>query len=352
MKILYVEDELSKNIPKIIQLFSKYLGDENIKELKTLEEDKYGGSPEEIKKIVEKSNLIEVEYRFPGGLKKIINNYKQYALFVIDRNLSNVEYDYDEIVAIDPNYNEVLYDKYFEREGDYFLQKLVYAKIDVMTKFYFLTGFAKSELRNADEIKTHIDFGKFTYQNIIEKGKSKEDEKNLINIINNIKILKLHWENREYLEILRNRIGEKAPYNFINLLDSKDSNESVVISKNLGLIRNILENILTIIANNQNAPEICFNKRNKKQIVIRNIIRWINDYNKERDCKIYRLGSSSIIKNFLYDIQEIASDFGAHENLEDKKVKPKPSSYQPTANSVNALIYDLKDIILWFNKIS
>lgn len=346
MKILYVEDELSNNIPKIIQLFSKYLGDENIKELKTLEEDEYGGSPEEIKAIVEKSNLIEVEYRFPEALDKIMNNYKQYSLFIIDRNLSDIEeYELDEIAEIDPNYNQKFYNHFYTREGDYLLQKLVY-DIDIMSQFYFLTA-NNDELRISSDVHTHINNEKFSKDNFIEKGNIKP----LIYVINNIEILNLQNENQIYIKILRNRVGERASEKFVHLLSKKDSENPDDISNNLGAIRNVLSNILTILSKSLKAPDTCWNKKNKNQIVLRNVIYWINPYDKENRTVNYKYNSNSIIKNFLYDIQEIASDFGSHEDLEDEKLKSKPSGYQPTVNTVNALIYELKDIILWFDKI-
>ncbi|WP_207680782.1 hypothetical protein [Desulfonema magnum] len=70
MKILYVEDELSRNIPGIIRLFEKYLGKKKIRRLKELEEDEsgYGAEPDEIKGIVEETNIVEVEYRFPARI--------------------------------------------------------------------------------------------------------------------------------------------------------------------------------------------------------------------------------------------------------------------------------------------
>jgi len=51
----------------------------------------------------------------------------------------------------------------------------------------------------------------------------------------------------------------------------------------------------------------------------------------------------AIRPNFFYDIQEICSDFGPH-------AKSVSKGFQPTSNTVNVLIYELKDIILWFDK--
>lgn len=203
MKILFVEDELSKNIPRITSLFSKYLGKNTVKKLNALEADEsgYGAAPEEIKEIVEATNLIEVEYRFPEALRKIIQSYDKYALFIIDRNLVEGEYEFDEVRAIDSAFDEAQYEKYFEREGDYLLQKLVLdSHVDVMGKFYFLTAYsAEDELRGSEDIKTLIDFGKFNTENFIEKG----DLDRLINIIENIRILNLQNDNKRYLNILR-----------------------------------------------------------------------------------------------------------------------------------------------------
>ena len=110
------------------------------------------------------------------------------------------------------------------------------------------------------------------------------------------------------------------------------------ISANLGTIRNLLENILTEIAIEKNAPEVCFNEKNIKQIVMGNVIYWITKENPDS------FKSNSIIKNELFDIKQICSDFGSHSNSNNK-------GFQPTVNTVNALVYELKDIILWFGDI-
>jgi len=340
LKILYVEDELTKNIPKIVQLFSNLLDVNIINRLNEMENDEsgYGADSQEIKEIVELSNIIEVEYKFSSALEKVINNFQEYSLFIIDRNLSSEDYNTELIATIDSDYDSKLTKMYKEREGDYLLQKLVYKGIDILSRFYFLTAYSTSELPNADEIQKHIELKKFKDNNIIEKGNS-ELTRGLINKINNIKIFILQWENRAFLDILRAKVGDKAPYNFITLLQNKDSNDSVKISANFGLIRNLLENILTKIAKFKNASDICFNDKNKEQIVMGNVIYWIT---KEENQK--RFISNSIIKNFLYDIKQICSDFGVHS-------KSQSDGFQPTSNTVNALVYELKDIILWFGDI-
>ncbi len=343
MKILFVEDELSSNIDRIVELFENYLEHSIIKQLKELKDDPtgFGASNQDIKEVFENSGLIDIEFKFSAALYKVINDYQNYSLFIIDRNLASEDYNTEMIHEIDQNFDEKLHNKYHEREGDYLLQKLVYQGADVLSQFYFLTAYSASELPNADEIKNHIDLKKFKEKNLIEKGNS-ESKNYLMNRINNLEILKLHWENKVFIDILRKKVGKNLPYKFIELLKNKDSSDSVRTEMSFDLIRNLLENILTELAKKQNAPKICFNKKSEKQIITRNVIKWINDFNKEKEEPIYRFNSNSIIKNFLYDIQGICSDFGAHK-------KSEMTGFQPTSNTVNALIFELKDIILWFN---
>lgn len=334
MKILYVEDELSKNIPRLIRLFSKYLSKKEIKILKELETDDpgYGAEPEEIKKIVEKTGLIEVEYRFPEALKKIIQNYKKYALFIIDRNLSEIEYEHDELRQIDASYNKDQYDKFFEREGDYLLHKLLYKSVNVLTKFYFLTAYpAPDVIRGADDLKIHVDFGEFHAENFIEKADN-EQLKKLKLIIENINILNLQEENKEYLNILRNKIDEETAEKFLKVVQEKEEIER--IGDNLKEIRIIYETILE--ACSQKIPDMSSNCTDKYGKVFpgKGTIDWLS--NNEH--------INSILRNFFFSINKICSEFGAHQN------RP-PSEYKPTLNTVNSIIYALKDVILWFGKV-
>ena len=332
MKILYVEDELSKNIPRVIRLFSKYLSKKEIKNLKEADETDYVAEPESIKKIVEKTGVIEIEYRFPDALQKIIQNIEKYALFIIDRNLSEIEYEHDEISQIDAHYSADQYDKFFEREGDYLLQKLIYKGVNVLRKFYFLTAYpAPDEIRGAGDLQTHVDFGKFHAENFIEKGDNEQLEK-LKLIIENIKILNLQEENKEYLNILRKKINEETAERFLKILDEKD--ERMRIGDNLKDIRIIYEYILKACL--QKIPDMnsnCTNEYGNLRMG-QKTIKWLSDSGY----------INNILRNFFFSINKICSEFGAHQNLEN-------SQYEPTLNTVSSLVYALKDVILWFGKV-
>ena len=348
MKILYVEDELVKNIPRIIRLFAKYLGKQRIKDLEALEAKPSGfrADPEEVKRIVEDTGLIDVDKRFPEALQKILHQADRYALFLIDRNLAEYDYTYAEVSKIDAAYSETQYERFFEREGDYLLQKLVYNGVDVMTKFYFFTAYsARDELRSGKEIETHINFGKFTVENFIEKG-SDADFERLQQVMAQSAVLNLQIENKRYLDILRTQIGDKAADKFLAMLATKDSGKEGEIAVNLGRLRNLLENILEEIARKVKASASCWN--NRGELSVGHFIWWLTHDETTRS-ETYKFETNSLLKNFLHALQGIGSDFGVHEDL--MALPPQPAGYQATSDTVNALVYELKDVISWFGGI-
>jgi len=344
MKILFVEDEMSKNIPRIIRLFSKYLGKIRIDQLKKLEEDEsgYGTDPAEVKNIVESTNMIDLEYCFPGALNKIVRNYKKYSMFIIDRNLVQEEYNLEDIKKIDSGFTEKQFEKFWEREGDYLLQTLVYLDKDAIARFYFLTAYSyENEIKSADNIRTHIDFGKFTSNNFIEKSSSDEIN-SLKERIENIDVLNIQMENEDYLNILREYLSSEICDSFIEVLTEKDSDNRKDIEQNLGLLRKILERL--------NVPDEC---KSRNGIKVRKVIKWILGGKKGTDDKwqfSFPHNTNTLIKNYLYNTYEISSDFGIHPDYQ-KNTDQNPKGFQPTSNTVNLLIFSMKEIISWFRRV-
>jgi len=336
MRILFVEDELEKNIPRLRRLFGKYLSKNQKDELKALENDEYGATPEQIKAIMERKDLFRIEYRFPDALEEIVTNAKKYALFIIDRNLSLTEYDFEEVRAIDNNFIETQYDKFFEREGDYFLHKLIYQNIDVAMRFYFLTAYSfEDEIKGAEDLKNHVEFKRFGRENFIEKASS-NDINRLRNVIENQPAFQIRHENLKYLEILKQRIAENVSDGFMDILEKSNNQDDV--KTNLGTIRVLLENIMRVTAERLHAPNDCWDKG--KSIKTRSVLNWLVQYDSETKTNNYQFDTNSIIKGFGYNIYEIASDFGAHV---------PPSGFQPTTDTINALVFALKDLIVWFD---
>jgi len=336
MRILFVEDELEKNIPRLRRLFGKYLSKNQNDELKAFENDEYGATPEQIKAIMERKDLFRIEYRFPDALKEIVGHPEKYALFIIDRNLSLTEYNLEEIQAIDENFSESQYNKFFEREGDYFLHKLIYQNIDVATRFYFLTAYSfEDEIKGAEDLKNHVEFKRFGRGNFIEKASSNDIDR-LRNVIEKQPAFLIRNENLKYLEILKQIISENVSDSFWYIL--VNSNNQDYVQTNLGAIRVLLENTMRVIAEKLHAPDDCWDKG--KSIKTRSVLNWLVQYDSETKTNNYQFDTNSIIKDFGYNIYEIASDFGAHH--------PAPG-FQPTTDTVNALVYALKDILVWFD---
>jgi len=70
MKILYVEDDLSGTIDRLIRLFEKYLNKQAIDDLRNLNNDEYGGTTDEIKEVVESTPIFAEQFdiRFSSAL--------------------------------------------------------------------------------------------------------------------------------------------------------------------------------------------------------------------------------------------------------------------------------------------
>lgn len=332
MKILYVEDELSKNIPRITLLFSRYLGGERVNNLNALEDDEsgYGADPEEIKSIVEETNLIEIEYRFPKALEKVIHHYEKYDLFIVDRNLIEGGYECEEVRKIDPDFDDARCEQYIGREGDYLFYVLTLAKkVEVREKFYYLTAYSdeQDQIRCSEIIGELINLRKFSESNLIEKGNS-DDLKRLRGVIENNKNLNLQNENMRYLNILRVNIGNDMAEFFLGVLKKKDDKNMDVIKDNLTKMRIIYEEILNTCS--KMIPDMKANCTNQhgKIVLGHQTIDWL--YRNEH--------RNDIIKQFCYTVNTIGS-LGPHSNG------------KPTTDTVNALLYCLKDIITWFGGI-
>ncbi len=341
MKILFVEDELSKNIPRIVRLFEKYLGEKRIQALMALEGDCYGGSPEKIKAIVDDTNMVEAEYRFPEALAKIVNeNYKRYALFIVDRNLVESDYTYAEAVAADPSSNEEAYKNYNKKEGDCLLVKLALKRVDVEQMFFFLTvNTAETELANAKELEGILgSLGDFKKWNFIEKSK-KEHLDRLKERIDNHEDLSRTLEHQHHIRLLRQHLGETAADRFRRLVLRQDEHDR--IEDNLTEIRKIYETILAGAC--RHIPDMARNCVNTHGVVFLGAHNWLW---KEKHI-------NSIIRNHCFSIKTISSDYGTHDPASLVVYPPSHDTatravYRPSPDTVKALIYALRDVIKWF----
>jgi len=335
MKILYVEDELERNIPRLISLFAKYLTETQKKKLSTIEGDEsgFGARPELIEDIVNSNGVVECYHSFVNALEKVINHYDEYSLFIIDRNLVNSHYDYTEIKAIDPSFTEQKYEAFFEREGDYLLHKLVLEKkVAVADCFYFLTAYgANDEIRSNEAIKTLIDFGQFNEMNFIEKG-NKNDIARLHTAMASSKSLSVYSQNLNYCRILKQNIDQQIANRFLNVqIDLSDSKR---INDNIGSMRTVYDALMKQCL--AFWPELMKLVDDKGRSISFGF-EWVKALQEAE--KI-----NSIQYNFFMSIWKIGSNFGSH------KVPEQESIYLPTLDTVHSLSYALKDTILWFER--
>lgn len=330
MKILYVEDDLSGSLDRLIRLFSKYLDEKTVDDLKRLLADDYGATPDEIKAIVESTNIIEIAYHFPDALRKIMHGYDRYACFIVDRNLIENPYEFREVNEIDRNYTENFYDKFREREGDYLLIWLATKTINpegMLQKFNFLSAYPtgpNDEIRGVENIQTFIDMKTFKEDQFFEKGSPRMDD--LKKKIDKIEVLNTQYENRVYLDILRNNLHEEDAEKFLEVLLEKDERNR--IGKNLNEIRIIYEHVMEKFA--ATIPQC---KDDKGKINIHIYFEKL-----EKNGQI-----NQMLRNYCFTIWQVCSDYGSHKD----KRPHKDRIFQPTLNSINSIIYALKEVILW-----
>ena len=326
--ILYVEDELPSNVPRITRLFSTYLEQTDIDDLEAFEHDPdgYGATPEMIKQVVERGNMIEVEYRFPAALQKVLATPESYDLFIVDRNLANAHYTFEEVHSIDPTYKEPHQREFHEREGDYLLFKLFFDlthRIDIRAKFYFLTAYsAKDELRGIRELENLIQFNTFETENFIEKGDNTAIER-LRGLINSNYTMRARHENRIYSNIVRTYLGQETDDEFIQMMcrqtDSSLPNQ----------IRIMYEKILRACA--QFLPGMdraCFDNY-RKTILGSHVIEWLHE----------QRHISTVQRQFFFALKTIANEFS------------HPHEAHLSKDASQALLFMLKDMILWFGEI-
>ena len=72
-KIMFVEDEISSNIPRLIQLFGKYLSEAEKTALLDAENNPMGANGEDIREILADNPVVEVFDSFKQVLQHIRN---------------------------------------------------------------------------------------------------------------------------------------------------------------------------------------------------------------------------------------------------------------------------------------
>lgn len=145
-KILYIEDDLTKNIATIRKYFAPVLKDKRIqRELSDLENSERV-YPEDIIQACKYSSELDIAYKFPIALERIVSNHKSYDLIIIDRDLRIYPYD-DELEYVREllartgyDYSDDRIHDFNRREGDLLLLILLRINKSYKDKIYFLTA--------------------------------------------------------------------------------------------------------------------------------------------------------------------------------------------------------------------
>ncbi len=341
-KILYVEDELTKNISTIKRFFAPYLNKKRIVSKLDELDDNLANServvPEDIVSACKLCSLLDISYTFPDALQKITATNDEYDLIIIDRNLSMWDYlEESSLEIINECLNKVglLFDEdrkleFSEREGDLLLLVLLKINPDYGKKVFYMTANTKDDLKGSKEIQTFLDVGSFYKEQVVEKGCAGEEEK-LIHFIENVQAFQIENQYRVQCSILRKHLNEEVVSRFITMINHQNSNNHRDF---LSTIRNVLESLLDSIANNINdLPDELRNQNGS--LVYSSFIRSI-DPMRDR----HKLGYNSIIRNSCFSIYKIASDYGSHTGRDITNV---------TIHTVEGLKQQILDVILWFD---
>lgn len=353
-KILYIEDELTKNIATIKKFFAPILKPkQKLMELNELENSDRV-FPEDVVNACRYYSEIDIAYTFPFALERIIRNHHSYDLIVIDRNLSIYDYS-EEFELIHDLLSEIgLSDmesrmlEFHEREGDLLLLTLLRINPEYRNKVYYLTANTRDDLRISQDMQTTLDLGSFTKDHILEKGSAAEAV--LSDILSNMKAFRIQNDYQKQCNILRSRLTEDDVNNFIKLVGYHHSD---VRSEFVFYLRNLLDNLLHHIAYQMGEPDAPYwNDKNKKQLQAKSFIKGFKAGNSfvglpACDSK-YNIGYNSIVRNACLSIFEVSSDCGIHELSKAIDVQSL-STGNLSKHTMHSLLNQICDVIVWYD---
>jgi hypothetical protein len=267
--------------------------------------------------------VIDIAISFPDALDKIINHQDEYALFIVDRNLSGDDIcEYKAITEVYPEFTKDHYERFCEREGDYLLEYLINKQVDCGKRFYMLTG-NSDRLRNEDFLKDKIHFSNFKSDHIIAKG----SEEILVKIIEHADEIMLRIAHPEiYLLTAFPQIRKCHAEQLTNILVALKRHPAMKredIRGNLAKLRTVIVELLDDI---NSIGKLCFYAGRSKPT--------------ERQ-KIGSLGGNretAFIKPYCDYIYTIASETSTH---------PFADNNFPTIHTLNSAILAMKDIFKW-----
>jgi len=348
-KILYIEDELTKNIATIHKYFAPVLKDKRIEKELTDLENSDRVFPEDIIQVCRYSSELDIAHTFPIALERIATNHKFYDLIIIDRNLSLYQYadDFDTIrellIRTGFDYSDDRILEFHEREGDLLLLILLRIDKSYKEKTYFLTANTGGPLRGSLEIQTLIEVDDFTREHIIEKGSPREEV--IRKILADMKGFRIQNTYRTQCNILRKRLTEDDVNDFVKMIGYHMADERSAFVFGL---RKLLDNLLHHIAYQMGEPDAAYwNDKNNKQLQAKPFIKGfvgLPAYDQK-----HNIGYNSIIRNACLSIFEISSDCGVHEL--SKAIDIQSLSTETLSKyTMQSLLNQICEVVIWYDK--
>lgn len=355
-KILYIEDELTRNIATIRKFFEPVLRkDKRILSALSELENSDRPFPEDVIEACEPCSELDIAHTFPRALELVIKNHEFYDLVIIDRNLSQYQYVeelekmVDRLAEVGQSFTDDRILEFHEREGDLLLQVLVKLDLSYKDKVYYLTANTSDALRGSPQLQTLIDVASFREDHIIEKGSPRE--KLIRDILSDMKAFRIQNSYKVQCDILRKRLTENDVNSFVKMIGYHMNNEK---SEFLFGIRKLLDNLLHHIAYAMGEHDASYwNAKNKKQLHAKSFIKGFSSGKVFQGLPAYDdkfdIGYNSIIRNACLSIFEISSDCGIHELSKAIDIESL-STGTLTNYTMQSLLNQINDIIIWYDK--
>lgn len=319
-KIMFVEDEISNNIPRIKLLFEKYLSDVEKDGLENASNDPMGATGEDLLDIFSKNSILEIYDSFKHALTYIESLSKEqvenYAMFIFDRNLSKTKYTVEEITKITGGFNKEIYG---ECEGDYLAYRLQLKGCPIADKVFFYSAYCSRKIPT--DIQTMIENGTFCQTNYFDKNCAAELKK----LIDNQEMLSLYVKFNDIFRFINNeKLGIEDEV--MNILLEIQKSDAKLLTGNW---RTGIEKCLKHM---QKTKGLWHQLPNKKD----GLGDQIQKLDRGNEANNIPGKTPAHIRDFFSTINHIINKYDAH------KIYDSPRHY-----GVKALAYQLLEIIAW-----
>jgi hypothetical protein len=339
-KVLYIEDELTCNIGAISKYFNAILAGRNLLQPLAELEQKSGVLPRDVVNICNKASELDVVYKFPVALTKIVHRSEDYDLIIMDRDLSSYNYAAEtEKIRTDLEFAGLSdpagkAQGYRGREGDLLLMVLLRTHPSHKDKVYLLAEQASGVIKSSEELETLVDVMQFPADRILEKGAQAEQV--IGSLMADLPAFTIQNTYQRQCDILRKRFSEEAVDSFVTIAKLASSVETKIDF--LQKLRPLTETFLVTLAekvNDLRAP-YWFKLHGKLSLQQKDFINSLDKIDSR-----FNLGYNKNIRQCLYSLWQIPSDFASHTSGNQDDI---------TVYTITALFNQLCDVILWFDK--